>query len=240
MSRNTGKQRRIRGGNLTYQTLPPAVTIPASARGYVRYGGNYSGRFNRGYGRSSAAEMKNFDTALSFTTDLTGEVPATGQLTLVPQGTSSTTRIGNKITIRSIGLKFTVSAQTAYLGGMAKIVVVQDTQCNGDAATYSGTEGVYDADQVTAWRNTSNVRRFKVLKEFDIMMRPTAGVVTAYNNNFTYRSWFKKCYIPIEYSSTTGAIGEIRSNNIFLLARAATDDDLYNVSGYARLRFTDN
>ena len=36
--------------------------------------------------KSSGEELKFFDTALSFTCDATGEVPATGQLALIPQG----------------------------------------------------------------------------------------------------------------------------------------------------------
>ena len=49
--------------------------------------------------------------------------------------------------------------------------------------------------------------------------------------------WYKKVDIPMDWSSTTGAITEIRSNNIFLTAGAAGFDDVVTFSGTCRLRF---
>jgi len=40
------------------------------------------------------AELKNLDTALSFSFDTTGEIPATGQLALVAQGDTENNREG--------------------------------------------------------------------------------------------------------------------------------------------------
>jgi len=58
------------------------AVVPRAARGFVRRSGFY-GRF--GNNRGTGGELKFLDTALSFNFDTTLEVPATGQLTLIPQ-----------------------------------------------------------------------------------------------------------------------------------------------------------
>jgi len=67
--------------------------------GYDRTGGSYGRYAGRG------AELKFFDTSLSFLFDTTGEVPATGQLVLIPQGVTESTRVGRKCVIKSVHLK---------------------------------------------------------------------------------------------------------------------------------------
>jgi len=59
--------------------------------------GGYYGRF-----AGRGAELKFFDTATSFSIDTSPEVPATGQLVLIPQGVTESTRVGRKCVIRSI------------------------------------------------------------------------------------------------------------------------------------------
>ncbi len=49
---------------------------------------------------------------------------------------------------------------------------------------------------------------------------------------------FKDCAIPIEYSSTTGALTEIRSNNLGILAISAAGT--IGFFGAIRLRFSDS
>jgi len=62
----------------------------------------------------------------------------------------------------------------------------------------------------------------------------------ALNNTNVPFEMYKKCNIPIEYSGTTGAITEIRSNNIFLLASSdGQADDLVTMVGNCRVRFSD-
>jgi len=62
-----------------------------------------------------------------------------------------------------------------------------------------------------------------------------------FNTYQEYIEWYSKCQIPLEFSSTTGAITEIRSNNLFLLAGCSTGgDDLVNFLGTCRLRYSDN
>ena len=86
----------------------------------------------------------------------------------------------------------------------------------------------------------ANSERFKILKKFVYEFASGAGVSGAYARGVRNMDWYAKLNLPVEYSSTTGAITEIKSNNIFLLASTAnqTDDEI-TVTATCRLRFTD-
>lgn len=204
--------------------------------GYQRTTGYY-GRFS-----GPSAELKFFDTANSFTIDATGEVPATGQLTLIPQGVTESERVGRKCSIKSIHIRGSLVLQPAASANAATTVyvyLVQDTQCNGVAAAV--TDVLETNTMASAMINLANSSRFRILKRFVMTFNSTAGVTTAYNNFSKPIEYYKKCNIPIEYSSTTGAITEIRSNNLFFLAGSdSLSDDLVSFNATTRLRFSDN
>jgi len=224
-------------------TANAIIAATPALRGYARVGGGYTGKYARSYGRSAQAELKWLDTATSFNVDTTGEVPATGQLNLIPQGVEESQRVGRKVTIKSIHVRWNVqSANAAWQGSNLRILLVQDKQANGAAATYSGVGGVLETDSVTAFRNLENSNRFIIHKDWFFPLIPAAGVTTSFNLTTRTIQWSKKCHIPIEFdpSAATGAIGTIRSNNLFLIARSSLDDDLITVSGVVRIRYVDN
>lgn len=209
------------------------------APGFARRSGFY-GR----YGRVAAAmgvkpELKFFDTTLSFLFDTTGEVPATGQLALIPQGDTESTRDGRECVIKSIHLRGHMTlapGAAATISGNTHLYLILDTQCNGAAAAVTD---VFTADTLAiAQRNLANSDRFQILKHWVWAWNPTAGATTAFNTMNKPFEYFKKCNIKMQFSSTTGAITEIRSNNIFLIAGATSAiDDLVTMSGSCRLRF---
>lgn len=192
------------------------------------------------YPRMSQSELKFFDTATSFTLDATGEVLATGQLNLIPQGVTESTRVGRKCVLKSIQGRWDIlyvpssgaTATTSYA-----IYLVLDKQANGAAAAMTDVFTGTSATQ--ALHNLSNSQRFVVLKKWVQTMTSPAGVSTAYNNVLQHIDWYTKCNIPLEFSGTTGAITELRSNNVFLLAGANNTDDAITVSGNVRVRFSD-
>lgn len=205
----------------------------------------YKKRFSRWSGPEQ--ELKFFDTALSFTVDATAEIPATGQLTLIPQDDTQSGRDGNKAFIKSINIHGTanmIPASAATASDVFYLYLIQDTQCNGAAATVADANtGIFtSATLANAQRVVCNGSRFRVLKKWVIEFNSTAGVTTAYNNYIKEWSFYKKCNIPILYdaSATTGAIGTIRSNNLFLVAgTAGASDDVITVQGSCRFRFSD-
>lgn len=207
--------------------------IPRSMLGYVRS--------SMAYARSRQGELKFFDTALSFGVDATGEVPATGQLVLIPQGTGESARVGRLAQIKSIQLRMNLLYQPGAAAAASTnsfIYVVLDTQCNGAAAAV--TDVLTGTNLSTALLNLDNSQRFRILKKIRVTFQPGAGVSTAYNSMYKQVEFYKKLNIPIDYSSTTGAITEIRSNNIFLLAGSDGSDDTVTVAGNCRVRYTDS
>lgn len=203
--------------------------------GMLRTGGFY-GRF-----APSGNENKFFDTALSFAFDATGEVPATGQLNLIPQGVTESTRVGRLCVLKSIQLRGQFLFQPgagANAATTAYLYLVMDTQCNGAAAAI--TDVLTSNAMVGALVNLNNSMRFRILKRFVVPLVACAGVTTAYNQTLVPLDYFKKLDVPLDFSSTTGAITEIRSNNLFLLAGSdGNSDDLIAFGGNARVRFSD-
>jgi len=199
--------------------------------------GGYYGRFT-----GPAGEHKFFDTALSWAFDATGEVPATGQLVLIPQGVTESTRQGRKCTIVSIQIRGVIvltPAGGATASSVAYFYVVQDTQCNGAAAAV--TDVLTSNNMSVGLRNLANESRFKILKRFIVPLVSQAGATTAYNNVNVPVDWYYRCEIPLEFSSTTGAITELRSNNLFILAGTeGSTDDAITMSGVCRVRYSDN
>lgn len=188
-----------------------------------------------------AGEVKFFDTQLSFTVDTTGEVPATGQLVLIPQGATQSTRIGRKATVTSLQIRANcthVPAGGANAASTMYLYLVQDTQANGSAAAV--TDVFTSASLEQGLINMSNSSRFKILKKWVYDFNSGAGVTTAYNNISRHIEFYKKMAVPLEYSGTAGAISELRSNNLFLVAGAIGADDAITVSGTARVRYSDN
>lgn len=183
-------------------------------------------------------ELKFFDTALSFTYDLTGEVPATGQLALIPQGDGESARDGRKAIIKSVQIRGLLQFDPAAAGDgsdVAYMYLVLDTQCNGAAAAI--TDVFTSSAMATNHVNLNNSQRFRILKKWVIEFNAQAGVTTAYNTVVKTIEWYKKCNIPMDWSSTTGAISEIRSNNLFLCAGSGILDDQITFAGSCRLRF---
>lgn len=208
--------------------------------GRDRSGGFY-GRFS---GRGG--ELKFLDTTLNFAFDATIEVPVTGQLSLIPQGVTESTRIGRKCTLRSIQIRAKlnlVPAASALSSAVTYLYLVQDKQANGAAATASGTTGVFtSADASAGMFNLSESNRFIIHKRWTMDHNPPAGVSTAFNTVTHHIEFYKKLSIPMEYTGTTGAIGTIRSNNLFFVSGssgAGTFDDLVTMTGTCRVRFSD-
>lgn len=172
--------------------------------------------------------------------DATAEVPATGQLNLIPQGVTESTRVGRLCTIKSIQLRGWVNwAPAGAVASSAQyLYLVLDTQTNGAAAAV--TDVLTSNNISTALINLNNSQRFRILKRFVFPMTSQAGVSGAYGSVVCPIDYFKKLDIALDFSSTTGALTEIRSNNLFLLAGSDTNsDDVAGFAGTCRVRFAD-
>ncbi len=219
--------------------------------GFYRKGGYY-GRYNK----KGNGELKFYDVAMDDAVidsagtiqDPTNPGPAAAQESIVgiKQGTGESERIGRKCTIRSIGWRFDVSlpeqdaVATPSSGDVVRIILYQDKQTNGATATVLG---ILETADYQSFNNLANTSRFKTLMDktmtinYETLASDNANVVSQ-GNVLRQFSFFKRCNIPLEFSSTTGALTEIRSNNVnvLLISRAG-------IAGFAsqfRIRFSDN
>lgn len=185
-------------------------------------------------------EMKFFDTVMSSAPiDTTGEnIQA---LNLIPQGVTESTRVGRKCTIKRITMKGFLRWDPAmnaasYGTSHIRLALVLDKQANGAAPDYTD---VYETNSVLSPRNLANVGRFKVLKCWQLNPAEGQFISTAVACPLTPIEFNKKVDIPLEFNSTTGAITEIRSNNLVLMAISNVGDDVHLLSAYWRVSFTD-
>lgn len=188
---------------------------------------------------SLGPELKFLETYQNFFVDSTIEVPATGQLNLIPQASNSTSRIGRKVVITSIKqqLQFTHTE----LNGDGCVIygyVVLDRQCNGAAAT--PTDVFVLAGSAYCLLRPDQEDRFVILHKYMLESNPPLANVPFCRAV----EWETECNIPIEFDSSvaTGAITSIRSNNLFLIfgLHPTNADDAIKVDGVTRVTFRDD
>ncbi len=209
------------------------ATIISGQRGLVRTSGFY-GRFSG----KAGSEKKFFDTTLATTALATAGVILNPSLNLVPQGVTESTRVGRKCTITRINFRafLILSSGTAQSSELYRIMLVMDKQANGAPATI--VDILETADE-KSFNNLANSQRFMVLKDWYGAMNKLTDVGTNINSVQKVLTFYKSVNIPVEFSSTTGAIGEIRSNNLLLLGISSTGTTI-SISHTTRIRFTDS
>ncbi len=166
-------------------------------------------------------------------------------INLIAAGTTESTRIGRKVTILSIGWRYSVTlpevdaAATPAPGDVIRVMLVLDKQCNGAAATVTD---MLETTGYQSFNNLSNKSRFRTLHDatfplnYLTLASDNAAVVSS-AEVWQHYTFFKKVKIPIEFSAGTGALTEIRSNNLFVLL--ITKRGAAGFESKMRLRFSD-
>lgn len=224
-----------------------ATARPAVARGFTRKSGFY-GRYNQPGG---ASEVKFFDTTLNYAPDISADVPTGGQLNLIPQGVTQNTRVGRQATLKSVQFRGTIVLKGIVDGtrttsaDVLYMILVLDKQANGNAA--DPTEIFTGGDLATRMINLANSSRFTILRALQKRLVPSTessnGSITFPMDTVVPIDFFHRCNIPIEFSSTTGALTEIKSNNLFWVTGTAVDTNESGsmaLSGVTRVRFSDD
>ncbi len=206
-------------------------------RGFVRVGGFY-GRYSNG------GELKFHDVDLDDAVVANGGT-ITPSINLIAQGVTESTRIGRKCTLKNIGWHYVYSMPEITAAGSPppfdnlRIILYIDKQANGATATVLN---ILETADFQSFNNLSNSGRFRTLmdKTFTLNYRAGAGITASSDYpSVTFKgSFYKRCNIPLEFDNTTGAITEIRSNNIGVLLISSA-----SACGFAskfRLRFSDS
>ncbi len=183
-------------------------------------------------------------------TSSTGPSTASSTLIGIGQGVTEQKRLGRKCTILKIqarlNFEFLVVASADMTAARqahetVRIICYIDTQCNGIAAQAAQ---VLTSDLYNRFRQLSSGRRFRTIYDKMITFNTTAVaagdgaandsevVIRDYQINFS-----KNLYLPIEYSATTGALTEIRTNNIGLLVWTKHGARMAIIDSVIRIRF---
>lgn len=234
----TNKRKRTNNNNNNY--LPNyKKPMPLAMQGYYRKAGNY-GRYS-GVGGS---EKKYFDTTKTSTLSSSTGTIFNPSLNLIPQGVTESERVGRKVVVKSLHLKGTVTLPSTTSATDAsdsiRIIIYQDKQCNGAAA---GVTDILESGAFVSFRNLTESGRFNILMDecWDLKSGGGAGADAAtdiYGGETKFWNFNKQMMVPIEYSATTGAITEIRSNNYGILVISANGKA--NAAYISRVRYTDN
>ncbi len=217
------------------------VALALAVPGFTRTSGNF-GRYGP---QVSNPELKYHDIDVDDAViAATGTIQNTGSVNLIAQGTSEVQRIGRKCVIRSIGWRYNITLPSATSAAKTsetvRVIMYLDKQANG--ATAAVTD-IIKTDNYQSFNNLSNKSRFRTLhdKTYDLIIPTMADLAGPSTNTgeFTVNaSFYKKCNIPLEFSSTAGAITEIRSNNLGVLLLSAGGHAVFDSK--MRLRFSDS
>ncbi len=194
------------------------------------------------FGINRSGELKFFDIDVD-----DGVVSVTGDIidsvNELAQGTQEQQRIGRNCVITNIGWRFRVSLPSStaknLTSDVVRVIMYLDKQCNGATATVTG---ILESANYQSFNNLSNKSRFRTLSDmtYDLVARSGAGNGTAndFGEDVISGSFFKKVNIPLEFDGTTGAITEIRSNNIGILF--ISQGGVASFDSKLRLRFSDS
>ncbi len=194
---------------------------------------------------ANGSELKFHDVAVDqAAADLSaGVILNTSSINLIPQGVTEITRVGRKCVVKSVNWRGQISLSAGSTVGSSqtvRLMVVLDKQANGAAPTVTG---VLESANFQSFNNLANKGRFRTLSDSTFAMNVQAAAGDGASNdsanvlqNFTF---FKACDIPLEFTAATGAIGEITSNNLFILMITGTAGSLIALDSQIRLRFTD-
>ncbi len=227
-----------------------------ATRGNFRqtYGVQYKGASGKGY-NSGLKRKRGFSAARGlrperklFDTSVDDAIVSAGMtitnLLVVPQDASENGRIGRKIRIKQIlwtaSLDLPNKTDSSLATDIVRIMLVQDSQVNG--AVFTATQ-LMDADNYYNFRNLANSGRFRVLMRQEIAMN-TSGAWGNGTTNATIRvlktvTGSKTVDIKVQYddSVSTGAIGSMRTNNLYWVTQSVLGT--VKLEGNVRVRYVD-
>lgn len=187
-------------------------------------------------------EKKFLDTVGAFAaSSATGTIVPS--LNLIPQNTTDNGRLANRVIVRNINVYASIRAVASAVAGIGediiRVILYIDKQCNGAAATVAtASDGVLETAAYDSFRNMDNVQRFHIIKDKFISLDGLAGAASNSANQMRFFKMSWKGELPVVFSSTTGAITEIQSNNIGILFISQAGGTNFGYT--ARVKYTES
>jgi len=213
-------------------TRPLLKRMPASSKGLKAQVADLRRRVTR-----HQPELKSYQLAASFTNVVSGS-GAIIYLSPIAQGTDVDDRIGDKVHMHSIAVKFKVTGgldSTAGSLGLVGVYLIKDLQSNGVVPTVAGTsQSIFvNPGPVQAMINPTTKDRFKLIRSY------VYGSYATYSGNQLPLGQFasKANHIMTYHDSTTAQTGA--GKNAYYLVCLTDSNDTTDLATYSEIRFTD-
>ncbi len=105
---------------------------------------------------------------------------STANMLMIAHGNGQSQRIGRKIMVTKLSVRWNAQlvavddVEAAPLPVRVRLVFYIDKQCNGTALTSSDLFADTGPD-IDQYRNLANAKRFKILKDFEVTLKPGGG-----------------------------------------------------------------
>lgn len=196
---------------------------------------------NRGRTFASGQELKFLDVAngaiVPFNT--TGFIQCYNAML---QGTTASTRIGNKVVIKTFQLRGELVVPNDAPANTVRLILLWDSQPNGALPALTD---VLTATDGKSFMNLANRDRFWVLKDWQMNVGPSTNLVLAAGAapplTKTF-NWYVKVNRETVYNGNAGTIGDIRTGALLLLgcgSHTAASALYSTLDGTVRVRYTD-
>lgn len=183
---------------------------------------------------------------------------ASNDLVTIPEGVGPEARTGRQVMLTRVAIKGTIHRYyiDTAINQVSNVYIylVQDTQCNGLAATVgSDTAGIFTINDLSrAFQTPLTYNRFKILAKKKVTMNaiPVSMGTTAVDTDTLnmrkqfYLSWGAKkgAGIPIEYNAATGVLASRTANNVFLVVGhcgAILSDSQLEIDAHQMIKYYD-
>lgn len=133
------------------------------------------------------------------------------EINCIQQGATVANRIGNKVVIKSLHLKFNIAA-AAGVQSVVRAMVIYDKQPNGafPALTDILLDQPLGAANAMGGLNIANKSRFAVVRDQFLPVDAAQALVHPIN-------WYMKGRWEVEYGANAGNIGDFRTGSIYVL-----------------------
>ncbi len=192
--------------------------------------------------KTSAVETKFFDAAQTASPiSATGAMGAPNLFGIV-EGDTDKTRNGRKIVLKSLDFRYIVtlpSTATLFSNDLLRVIIGIDHQSNG---AVNAVLDILETATILSYRNLANVKRFTVFHDKFTMVNFAAGgpastTTTRFAENEEYISFRRSMNLQIDYDASAGGIGDLTSNNIFVLL--ISQNGIAGITFNLRYRFVD-
>lgn len=158
---------------------------------------------------ASLGELKNIDDTTA-SLIVAGQTTAmqSGCLNSLAQGVTAVTRLGRRITMKSLYWLFEGSlAATSAGASPVRLLIVYDKQTNGAAMA---TTDVMNTDAINEAHNLGNSRRFVTLVDEFIECMGTGGPQAF------FRTGYKKMNLQVEFNNgSAGTVADIQTGSVY-------------------------